>query len=234
MYKNALFSLLHTHHADFLARFAKPAVFGAGTVLRGPQAPSSNVVFPETGLVAVLTPLEDAQVIEVGMVGPSGASVSTNLLDIDAVDDAEIAIVDVSGWSISAADLTAILDEDPRVRAAVSRNGEFMLRQSRQLAACHAWHPLDQRLATWLLRASEIGQRKAFHLTQKKIANFLGVSHASLSTAAYKLLRLGAIDYMKGRLQIVDSTVLEARACSCQRVLHENHHCLLHLLSADD
>jgi CRP-like cAMP-binding protein len=234
MYNNALFSLLHARHADFLARFATPAVFGAGAVLRGPQAPSSNVVFPEAGLVAVLTPLEDAQVIEVGMIGPSGASVSTSLFNVNALDDAEIAIVNVSGWSMSAADLATILDEDPKVRLAFSRNAEFMLRQSRQLAACHAWHPLDQRLATWLLRASEMGQTKTFHLTQKKIANFLGVSHASLSTAAYKLLRRGAVDYMKGHLQIVDSTVLEDRACSCRRVLHENHHRLLQLLNTDD
>ena len=233
MYKNPLLLLLHDRHADFLARSAKPVVFGAGAVIRGPQTPSSNVIFPETGLVAILTTLEH-EVIEVGMVGASGASVPTSLFDTDAVDEAEIAVIDVSGWSMSPADLAAILDEDPRARAAFSRNGEYMLRQARQLAACHAWHPLDQRLATWLLRASEIGRTQAFHLTQKRIANFLGVSHASLSTAAYKLLRSGTLDYMKGRLQIVDSAGLEARACSCHRVLHENHHCLLQLLKADE
>ena len=233
MYKNPLFSLLHARHADFLARAASPVVFGTGAVLRGPQASSSNVVFPETGLIAVLTPLEDGEVIEVGMIGPSGASVSTSLLSMNTFDDAEIAVADVAGWSMNATDLAAILDEDPKSRLAFSRNGEFLLRQSRQLAACHAWHPLDQRLATWFLRASEIGQTRAFHVTQKKIANFLGVSHASLSTAAYKLLRLGAVDYMKGRLQILDSAALEARACSCHRVLHENRRRLLHLHDPD-
>jgi CRP-like cAMP-binding protein len=233
MSKNAIFSLLHARHADFLARFAMPVVFGAGAVVRGPQAQSSDVIFPETGLIAVLTPLEDGQVIEVGMVGQSGASVSNSLFSVNAVDDAEIAVTDVAGWSIKPADLATILDMDAKARFAFSRNGEFLLRQSRQLAACHAWHPLDQRLATWLLRASEIGQTRAFQLTQKKIANFLGVSHASLSTAAFKLLRLGAVDYTKGRLRILDSTTLAARACSCQRVLHENQRSLLRLHDFD-
>ena len=233
MYRNAIFSMLHARHADLLARFATPVVFGAGAVLRGPQAQSSKVIFPETGLVAVLTLLEDKQIIEVGLVGHSGASISNSLFSVNTIDDAEIAVTDVAGWSMNATDIAAILDKDTNARLAFSRNAEFLLRQSRQLAACHAWHTLDQRLATWLLRASEMGQTRAFHLTQKKIANFLGVSHARLSTAAFKLLSLGAVDYMKGRLEILDSTVLAARACSCQRILHENHRCLLHLHGFD-
>jgi CRP-like cAMP-binding protein len=222
MYNNSIFSLLHARQADFLASHVTPSFFGAGAVLRGPQAHQSNVIFPETGLIAILAPLEDGRVIEVGLHGQFGASVPNDLIGVADTEDAEIAVTDVTAWSMKPTDVATLIEQDSEIRSAFLKNGHFLMRQSRQLAACKAWHPLNQRLPSWLLRASELSQANAFQITQEQISLFLGVSRTSLSVAASKLLAEGIIDYMRGRLQILDTAGLAARACECHQVLQDN------------
>jgi hypothetical protein len=88
-------------------------------------------------------------------------------------------------------------------------------------AACNALHRLDQRLARWLLVATDLSRRNTFPFTHEYLAEMLGVRRASVTEIAQRLRNEGVLDYGKGSLIVVDRPGLEALACPCYQTIRE-------------
>jgi len=56
-------------------------------------------------------------------------------------------------------------------------------------------------------------------MTQELIADMLGVRREGATVAAGHLQDVGAISYVRGRIQILDRQKLEETACECYRVV---------------
>jgi CRP-like cAMP-binding protein len=84
-----------------------------------------------------------------------------------------------------------------------------------QGTACNAVHPLEQRLARWLLMAHDRIGHHEFPLTQEFVAMMLAVSRPTVSLVAGTLQKSGLITYRRGRIAIVDRVGLEAASCEC-------------------
>jgi CRP-like cAMP-binding protein len=86
---------------------------------------------------------------------------------------------------------------------------------------------VDERLARWLLITHDRVARDEFPLTQEFIGYMLGVSRATVNTAASLLQRAGFISYQRGRITVADRGGLESAACTCYGVIRREFDRLL-------
>jgi len=93
--------------------------------------------------------------------------------------------------------------------------------QTAQTAACNRFHPIEQRLARWLLLTSDRVGVNNLNLTQQVLAEMLGVRRPSVTLAAGTLEAAGLIACTRGRVSIVDHRKLEAAACECYRAVRD-------------
>ncbi|MEA2719885.1 MAG: hypothetical protein QOJ39_1749, partial [Candidatus Eremiobacteraeota bacterium] len=80
---------------------------------------------------------------------------------------------------------------------------------------CNLRHTIVQRLARWLLVASDRLDRKEFPVTHDFLATTLGTRRAGVSVAAATLQTHGAIEYQRGSVTIADLAVLADKSCEC-------------------
>jgi CRP-like cAMP-binding protein len=76
-------------------------------------------------------------------------------------------------------------------------------------------HPIEGRLARWLLMFRDRAGSEQFVLTQEFIANMLGVRRSGISEVANSLQQRGFITYQRGHFIILDPKGLEEFACEC-------------------
>jgi murein DD-endopeptidase MepM/ murein hydrolase activator NlpD len=85
-----------------------------------------------------------------------------------------------------------------------------------------ATHPIDARLARWLLATRDRMASDEFQLTQEFLSSMLGVRREGVSRAAGILQNAGIITYNRGALKILKPAKLEAVACTCYAIIKEN------------
>jgi hypothetical protein len=84
--------------------------------------------------------------------------------------------------------------------------------------ACNAVHHVDARLARWLLQTADRVGGPIVPLTQEYLAVMLGVQRTTVSGSAAALRDLGLIRYSRGRVEVLDRSGLERKACECYAV----------------
>jgi CRP-like cAMP-binding protein len=107
------------------------------------------------------------------------------------------------------------------------RYTQALITQMAQTAVCNRHHTLHQQLCRSLLRSLDRLQGTELVMTQKLIANMLGVRREGVTEAAQTLHNLGVIDYKRGRIQILDRAGLEQCACECYAVVKTEYERLL-------
>jgi DNA-binding MarR family transcriptional regulator len=99
---------------------------------------------------------------------------------------------------------------------------EFVQEQSittAQIAGCHRLHSAEQRLALWLLIASDRLQSDKLSFTQEFLAEMMGTRRTTVTAVATTLQREGLIQYQRGRITLMSRPKLEIAACYCYQVI---------------
>ena len=94
--------------------------------------------------------------------------------------------------------------------------------QLAQLAACNGLHSVEQRLARYLLVASDLLGKTRLPFTHEMLAEMLGAQRTTVTNAALNLERASAITYKRGQIDIVDRERLTKIVCECYAMLNEN------------
>ena len=94
-----------------------------------------------------------------------------------------------------------------------------MFGQVQQTAACNALHPVETRLARWLLQSHDRTIGDNVPLTQELLSEMLAVRRTSVTAVAQVLQNEGFIKYRRGNIEILDRDGLEGKVCECYRVL---------------
>ncbi|MDN3277909.1 helix-turn-helix domain-containing protein [Frankia sp. RB7] len=87
--------------------------------------------------------------------------------------------------------------------------------RAQQSLLCNTLHPVEARLARWLLRARDLSDSETLPLAQETLAQMIGVRRNAISLVAHALQRAGIIRYSRGQIEIVDLRALEATSCGC-------------------
>ena len=226
-YKNRLLAAFSSEDIEQYFGTLTPVSLSLRDVLLDAGAPIENVFFVEEGLACILTKMANGFTIEVGMIGYEGMVGVTALLG-DPISAHQI-IIQIPGTALrmNAALCKAAFDGSASVRTVVNRFVGAVLNQSAQTAACNRLHTIGQRLARWLLIASDRTGSDMMPMTHDFLSTLLGVQRTGVTDTAGILQRSGVIHYRRGQIRIIDRAALEASACECYRLDRERFRQLL-------
>jgi CRP-like cAMP-binding protein len=185
------------------------------TVLGEAGAALRHVYFPHAGTVSITVGLSEGQTIEVAMLGrDSIVGGGTALADGIATSDADVLIPGTAS-TLEITAFRAIAAASAPFRSLMIRHEQALLAHAQQSLLCNTLHPVEARLARWLLRARDLSDSETLPLTQETLAQMMGVRRNAVSLVAHALQRAGIIRYSRGQIEIIDQRALEATSCDC-------------------
>lgn len=218
--ENRLLGTLPTAERVHLTRRMDEVTLSRGDVVYRAGGRMTHVYFPRTGVLSMVIDMENGSTIEVGTIGVEG------LAGLPAFHGAEASSArvycQVPPCVCRRMPVRAFLDEVSNsgpLRSVVHRFAQATFTMSAQTAACNRLHPVEERLARWLLMTQDRVGGPELSLTQQVLSEMLGVRRASVTTAAGVLQRAGLIRYRRGLVVVLDRVGLEDAACECYRVV---------------
>jgi CRP-like cAMP-binding protein len=107
------------------------------------------------------------------------------------------------------------------------RYTQALITQMTQTAACNRHHSIDQQLCRWLLLSLDRLSTNQLVMTEKLIADMLGIRREGVTKATGLLHGDGLIHYGCGRITVLDRAALERRSCECYAVVKKEYDRLL-------
>jgi len=120
---------------------------------------------------------------------------------------------------ITAARFHKAVESSRELRDVIVRYNDALLGQVQITAACNALHPIQARLARWILQTKDRIDGDIIPLTQQLLAEMLGVRRSSVSEVAAVLQSAGLIRYSRGAIEITNRAGLEEAACECYQTI---------------
>jgi CRP-like cAMP-binding protein len=199
-----------------------------GETLYRPEEPLAYVYFPTEGIVSLLAVLEDGETVETGVVGREGM-VGFPVV-FGTYKTANQALVQGGGSALrmKATSLSALIKNGGPLHDLLLRYIYTIFTQISQTAACNRVHPLNERLARWLLLTHDRINRNQFSMTHEFLARMLGTRRAGVSVAASALREAGLIDYSRGEVEVLDRKGLEDASCECYAVVRAEFDRMFH------
>ena len=192
-------------------------------ILYEPGGPIRNVYFPTSGVVALLAAIEDRATLEVGLVGREGMVGVPIFMGVKTSRDRAVVQAAGSAMRMKATAFRRECDKLSSLPRLLQRYTYLRLTHIAQGAACNRFHPVDARVARWLLTTHDRIGADEFRLTQEFLSNMLGVRREGVSKAASTLQQKRLINYNRGALTILNRAGLEAVACQCYRIIKEEY-----------
>jgi CRP-like cAMP-binding protein len=184
--------------------------------------PIEHVYFPISGVLSLVSQVEDGRGIEVATIGNEGMAGLPVFLQA-ARTSAHMAFSQIPGQSLrmSSERFTDVITsaENDALHTALNRYTQALMSMIARAVACNALHSVHQRACRWLLITHDRAGTDEFLLTQEFLGQMLGVTRASVNEVARDLQESGVINYTRGRVTILERRELESRSCECYRVV---------------
>jgi CRP-like cAMP-binding protein len=176
------------------------------------------VYFPTGAFIALVAAIGERARLGVGIIGDEGMLGTSLVLGVSIAP--QHAWVQGAGTALrmSAAAFRRELTRSTSLRQHLSGYAHVLSDQLGQTAICTRYHVVEVRLARWLLMTRDRAHSDEFHLTHEFLARMLGVRRVGITKAAGLLERRGAIDYHRGKITVLDHTVLEEVSCRCYQL----------------
>lgn len=219
--RNVLLAAVRPAEYQQLVEILEPHPLRMRETLQEAGEPAEYVYFPTSGIISMLTVLENGMMIEFATVGREG---STGIPLILGLQESNLALVSqLPGESMRAraVDFLAAIERFPALAEVMRIYAGVMFAFLAQSAACNRAHHVDERCARWLLMTHDQAGGDDFRITQEFLAQMLGVSRPSVALSAAALQQSGFISYHRGQMTIVDRHALEAVACECYPLIRE-------------
>ena len=162
-------------------------------VLSRAGEPIEYVFFPHSGAISLMIDMADGQTVATAAVGREGAVGMLSVLGPSP--SAATAVVHAAGTAarISASRFHAAFNRSPAIRNLVQNHVRAMLIQFQLGSACNALHPVEARMARWLLQLRDRIDHDILPLTQQALSQMLGVRRTTVTLSMRNLRARGAI-----------------------------------------
>jgi len=191
-----------------------------GDVLFRRTGRPSFAYFPTRSTVSLLYAADTAGAMAtawpVGREGMVGISLFLGVQKLDNQADVQIG---GTAFRLPAPALLAEFRRASALQHLLLRYVFALITQASQLGVCNHYHSVEQRLCRFLLRAFEHVGGEQTDLTQGRIAQLLGVRRVSITHAAMSLQSDGLIEYVRGRVTLLDRNKLAERSCVCAAII---------------
>ena len=198
-----------------------PLVFGE--LIYKPGALVNHVYFPTSGIISLLADVDDGGMLEVGIVGREGMAGMPVFMGVKTSPNRALVQGAGSALRMKATTLTSMANNGSSLPRLLRRYSYSLWAQLSQSSVCSLYHPIDARLARWLLMTRDRMEANEFRITQEFLSSMLGVRREGVNKAAGKLQQERLISYTRGVLKILKPAGLEASACKCYRIIKKEY-----------
>lgn len=218
--RNEIVRELTVEEFDLLRPHLELHVFGQGDIIQQIDAPIDYVFFVEGGIVSLLVrnavdaPVEITPVYPSGMIGLEVMANATR-----AIYRAVVQVPQTTVLRMHARELQRAIEHRPAMIRVLRDFAQLQMRSSAQNLLCQAKHSIEQRLAKWLVLASDQYKDGLIPIKQDDLAISLGVRRPSISWAVKRFVSQGLVERRRAAIQIRDMAGLQGRACSCAAAL---------------
>jgi CRP-like cAMP-binding protein len=212
---NRLLALLSRAEASRLSPSLTVSSFEQGRVLAEPGDETEQIYFPHTGMISLLAVMQDGKAVETATIGNEGVVGAMAGFGLHIALTRAVVQTPLVASCIAAAQFRKLLQASDPLRNLAMRANEMLLGQVQMTAACNALHPIQARLARWILQSRDRVDDNLIPLTQELLSEMLGVRRSSVSEVASALQAAGFIRYSRGTIEIIDRKALEGAACEC-------------------
>ena len=177
------------------------------------------VYFPNTGIISMLTVMQDGTAVEIATIGNEGMVDLFVFLGVEESDSRLLVQVPGTALRMESARFREHVEQIPALRTLLGYYAIALFALAAQSAACNRMHPMVKRCARWLLMTHDRVDAPEFPMTHNFLSEMLGVRRPSVSVAAEALQAAGLITYHRGKVTVLDRPGLEAASCECYRLI---------------
>jgi CRP-like cAMP-binding protein len=181
--------------------------------------PLEYVYFLERGVASIFAWTRQDGPVQVAIVGRYGLVGVGAVLGITRSPHRCQMQTDGEALRIPVRALNAAMEASSATRRPLLNYVHFLLIQNSQFALCNARHELEQRVSRCLLSTHDRLDGDIIPVTHDLLSMMLGVRRAGITEVLGVLEEAGAVRRARGAIEIVDRTLLEARACECYRII---------------
>ncbi len=225
--ENRLLARLPQEEIKRLRPHLETVSFTLGEVIYEAGGQQSYIYFPTTAIISLLYMMENGSSAEMGVAGNEGLVGVALFMGGNTVPNR--AVVQSAGDAYRMK--TKVLQEEfargGMFQRFLLRYTQALMTQMSQTAVCNRLHTVEQQLCRWLLLSRDRLNTDELVMTQELIANMLGVRREGVTVAAQRLQEDRLISYVRGRIQILDRSGLEATVCECYTVVKNEYDRLL-------
>src|SRR5438876_3343019 len=171
--RNRLLATLPASDFDLLAPELEKVALAQDAVLSRAGDQIEHVFFPHSGAISLMIDMADGGTVATALVGREGALGSLSVLGPSP--SANTAIVRAAGTAsrIPASRFHAAFKRSTAIRQTVQIHIRAMLTQLQIGSACNALHPVEARMARWLLQIRDRVDQDVLPLTQEALSQVL-------------------------------------------------------------
>src|ERR1051325_6685533 len=191
---------------EILTLFAKESVYEGNEEI-------NFIYFPLDCIVVLISSVDPKATVEVGLIGNEGMVGAQILMGAKQSTSQALILTEGKALRLPAPIVRKEAKRSSRMRELMLTYANALLAQSAQLAACHRYHTPQARLARVLLMIDDRLHTDELRSTQDLLAHLLGTRRATVTQAANQLQDHKLIEYLRGRIRILDRKELEKVAC---------------------
>lgn len=205
-------------YARLLPRL-EPFSLNFGEVLYQPDDIISDVYFPDSGIVSLLSPSEKHTEMGVGMIGNEGMMGLPIFLG--GSKSGNLAIVHGAGKALkmNAVDLLNVCGLGGVLPRLLQRYTQLFITHITQILICTRFHRIVSQFVCRLLMTQDRVEGNVLPITHAALANLLGVRREAITKIAGNLQQQRLISYNRGNLTILNRAGLEAVVCPCYGIV---------------
>src|SRR5215510_12750396 len=143
-----------------------------------------HIFFPNSGVVSAAAVYSDGSIIEMATIGREGCTGVQAVFGVKTSSFRCFVQVPGSAMKMSRATFTRAMRSMPSFERLASAYVQAFLEQVMVSVACNGAHNLKQRLSRWLLMMRDRSDEDTLHISQRLLAEMLGVQRPSITNVA--------------------------------------------------
>ena len=143
-----------------------------------------EIFFPNSGVVSAAAVYSDGSIIEMATIGREGCTGVQAVFGVKTSSFRCFVQVPGSAMKMSRATFTRAMRSMPSFERLASAYVQAFLEQVMVSVACNGAHNLKQRLSRWLLMMRDRSDGDTLRISQKLLAEMLGVQRPSITNVA--------------------------------------------------
>jgi CRP-like cAMP-binding protein len=217
---NRLLALLPDEDLALLAPYSQTVALKQDAVLARTGDRIEHIHFPHSGSICFMIDMPNGDTVGCAILGREGALGALSVLGPSRASATAVVRSPGTAWQVSASRFHIAAGQSRAIRRIVEIHVRSVLAQVQQLAACNVLHPVENRMARWLLELHDRTESNLLPMTQETLAQLVGVRRTTVTQTLQKLRMSGAVRYdRRAVIEIVDRGRLEDGACECYDII---------------